>query len=430
MINSHPPHPRDYVALVGFSCRALAQSVVRAGMRPLAIDCCGDCDLHKAAHQVSRVESLEREAEIRNQLVQWEKTFGAIPILFAGGMENRFDLLEELSPLYSNIPPIPSWRSMRDWESWKRWVDSVGLSFPRTCWLEDFDPKRFQKTTDRTSRVLLKPCDRAGGVGIVSYDFPLVRRATDIKLPPWPGRLARNSLCDSGRDARATYGNGKHLSADRLIEQRGDVGARKRTIVQEYVEGVSLGVTFISSDSGASALGATRSLPLEEHPWGEFIYQGSSGPVSLNEDQWSRLDRFAALVTRETGWHGLWQADFIVAEDWYLIEINPRWTAGMEILELASGLSLWRGETATFRERLYLGNRMLQKRILYADSDTRLSESEIESLKSGKGEFLGSKTPINEEYESYWFSDIPHAGEMIPQGAPICTMMSRLDEQA
>jgi predicted ATP-grasp superfamily ATP-dependent carboligase len=59
----------------------------------------------------------------------------------------------------------------------------------------------------------------------------------------------------------------------------------------------------------------------------------------LSRVEWAALDGFAERVACHANWLGLWQADFIRKNDrWYLLEINPRWTASMELLDASMGL--------------------------------------------------------------------------------------------
>jgi predicted ATP-grasp superfamily ATP-dependent carboligase len=125
------------------------------------------------------------------------------------------------------------------------------------------------------------------------------------------------------------------------------------------------------------------------------------------------LDRAASLLTRRFGLLGLNGFDFIVDRGApRLIEVNPRWTASMELYEEQSGLNLFDLHLAALAGRRRQGDapraagatRWLAKGILYATVAVAAPEPALL-------ETLGAR-------------DRPRAGERFLPGQPICTLLA------
>jgi predicted ATP-grasp superfamily ATP-dependent carboligase len=66
---------------------------------------------------------------------------------------------------------------------------------------------------------------------------------------------------------------------------------------------------------------------------------GYCGNISVDPDRMlaAKLERVARVVATHTGLTGVWGLDFILKDgDPYPVEVNPRYTAGMEVVELAA----------------------------------------------------------------------------------------------
>ena len=122
------------------------------------------------------------------------------------------------------------------------------------------------------------------------------------------------------------------------------------------------------------------------------------------------------MFTSHFGLKGACGIDFIVK--WhdktgpkpFILEINPRYTASMEIIEAAYGLNIY---------SLHL---MAVDGKLPDFSLARQKDSEFH----GKGiVFAGNKVKIGNtgDWEERGIKDIPFSGDEIEQGHPICTVM-------
>jgi predicted ATP-grasp superfamily ATP-dependent carboligase len=131
---------------------------------------------------------------------------------------------------------------------------------------------------------------------------------------------------------------------------------KKRFYLQERIEGDSGAAIYIASASSTLLLGVTRQLVGEE--WlhaGPFSYCGSIGPLPLEPSLYSALEQLGMVVAANIGLRGLFGIDFIQRDGIpWPVEINPRYTASVEVLELADGisaLSLHRQVFEAFPER-------------------------------------------------------------------------------
>jgi predicted ATP-grasp superfamily ATP-dependent carboligase len=164
--------------------------------------------------------------------------------------------------------------------------------------------------------------------------------------------------------------------------------------LQEWIEGINIGATFCSGELGVRLLGVARSLVAAEYPGPlPFIYRGNIAPWVVSEGVREQLLDFASLVTEETGLRGLWQADFVWQEEGleegllWLLEINPRWSASMELHDLVQRVGGEGGSLVRSHLRALVGEVEVQlgggereagvmygKGIVYAPEDLELRE--------------------------------------------------------
>lgn len=384
--------------VIGFSCRALAQSVHRAGLEPWVIDCCGDLDTLDCSSRYQKINGLDNTLAIEECVSRWQSETEFCCVFLAGGMENQISL-----PILPSLGiPIVALPLLRAWQSWERWAWKVGLAFPETMVLQS-DPShsiadKLGSFHESENTWLVKDLSQAGGLG--------VRRLQ-------PGLNERDSYSVAEED-------------------------RNTVVLQRHVRGDSLGVAFLSGSEGGVAIGAVQSLSHRHHPWSEFIYRGSIGPLPLTQDEWSRLDAFARCVTLETGWLGVWNADFIRASDgWYLLEINPRWSAGMELLDREKERSIaWHhahaigaidnGESWNSQERLIEQMRLqsvapIRKEILYLESPWKCTEQAVAAMWERR--WVGRSVSSN----SWSFGDIPPGRTELGAGYPFCSLFTEME---
>src|SRR6266446_1235145 len=344
---------RDIIIL-GASTRAAAFSALRAGLRPWCADLFADRDL-AARSPVVRVPASDYPhafLEVASQRVHG-------PWIYTGALENRRKLVRQIArfrPLWGNDA-----RALQLCRS-PQFVASLLAK-------EDLPHARLQTGSadlPQDSRWLLKPIHGAGGTGIV---FASPKQATNL---------------------------------------------RRKTYCQEYVEGESCSAVYLANGRTARLAGATRQLVGEAglHA-GPFQYCGSIGPLPLSDALRSALAKIGNVLTGGCRLRGLFGVDFILrGESPCPVELNPRYTASLEVLEYATGWKALMDHAnifgssaaepmpATFAHAVpFIGKAILFAREALAFpqdgpwNDTLRAAASVHDLPS--------------------FADIPHAGEAI-----------------
>src|SRR5262249_54822436 len=117
----------------------------------------------------------------------------------------------------------------------------------------------------------------------------------------------------------------------------------------------------------------------------------------------------ATAVTEEFGLVGLNGLDFIARRGVpYPIEVNPRYSASMELVERSSGVSLFdlheRSCGGVLPDDVAAPRRVAGKAIVFARRSVMIGESR--------------------RWAALAIADIPHPGERIAGGRPICTVFA------
>lgn len=304
-----PPKPRAAPIVVGFSVRGLAEATAAAARPPLAADRFADHDCQLAAEQVVRLKQWGGNVQNTSEFLSELFRAGAdaqSQVLLAGGMENWPELVELLHQHFTVLgPTADQLRLLRSPQRWQRWAEQSSIAFPET-----FFPQAQDEHSQSASNWLIKPLHLASGWGQPLY----------VKQP------ASNWLSKPLRSAGGTAIKWSSHASPEAYWQR-------------HVAGRSLGVyCVLHRDGSAQLLGATESISATQWPGpSEFIYRGSLGPIRLPQHHCRQIVELCRLIQRETELLGWLQLDFIEdhAGDLWLLELNPRWAAGMEVLFLA-----------------------------------------------------------------------------------------------
>ncbi len=279
--------------IAGASVRAAAQSAARVGFAVTAADLFCDRDLTACSRAYPVRDYPNGILPIARQLppMEW---------LYTGGLENEPALVDAVSGHHALLGhPGSVLRQVRDpWQVSAALV-RAGLRFP---------PPERHRPTNRTGRWLSKPVRSCGGAHV-----------------RW---------CTS---------TGPHPELDRLPGERPAAEARERPgtdlYFQPWIGGPSYGAVFVASRGRAVLLGVTRQLL--GCPWagaGEFRYVGSIGPIAWDRSWQRQFERIGSCLAAAFPLDGLFGVDTVVAgPDLWAIEVNPRYTASVEILERAAG---------------------------------------------------------------------------------------------
>lgn len=189
---------------------------------------------------------------------------------------------------------------------------------------------------------------------------------------------------------------------------------------QEFIDGISMSALYC----GTTLLGVTEQLIGE--PWlhaRPFAYCGNIGPVEAPE---------SLLEARELALRGVWGIDFVRTHNRAVaVEVNPRYTAGVEVIEQATGVSVFRAPSE-FSQNVKMGKvstwKLLQtearsatqfrvgKAIYYAPHAIRFPPSGPWDADLA-GEFDPWRLPD--------FADIPDPGTRIEAGSPVLTFFAQ-----
>jgi predicted ATP-grasp superfamily ATP-dependent carboligase len=341
------------VLIVGVATRGLAQSAARAGYEVIAVDGFGDLDLRACARAVVVARAGERFS-IRAALAAAR----AVPrdaVSYVGSLENHPHAVAALAArgaLWGNAPAVL--RRVRDPARLAAGLASRGFVVPAV---------RRAAAGDARGHWLVKPRASGGGSGVAR----------------WGG----------GSVPRGSY-------------------------LQSHVPGIPGSIVFAADGRRAVPLGMSRALAGDRRFGATgFRYCGSI-LVPPGSRQLAHASRLAAAVTELFGLVGVNGLDFVTADGTpQAIEVNPRYSASMELVERAHGLSIFdiharacAGELPAFdlaRARLA---GVFGKAVVYARRDLTPTDTHLWLADADLG-------------------DVPPSGEPIPRGRPICTIFAR-----
>jgi len=350
------------ILVIGISVRAMVESAVNSNYQVIALDAFGDQDLRA----IAETYSLRRDFGIPyspHALYQAGRRFEYDAVAYTSNLENHPEVLCQFagaSRIIGNSPQMV--RSVRHWPGLFCSLRQSGFSVPETFFIERAD-------LDSNRRWLVKPLLSGGGHGIYFLEGKTFNEHGRMVQQYVPGKACSASFVSNGR------------------------------------ESVLIGITeqLIGMDQfGVQAFRYCGNiLPLPE------ILEAGAGKAILKE-----VRRVAGVLSREYGLIGVNSFDFILEGDRvWLIEVNPRYSASMELIEHAYGLPVFHLHTQ-------------------AVVDGHLPEFELESLLNG-AKFFGKSilfcerdcsAPDAQNWAAREIRDIPESGERLHKGSPICTL--------
>ncbi|MGC3969331.1 MAG: ATP-grasp domain-containing protein [Pirellulales bacterium] len=277
--------PRVPLLVVGASARAVAQSAAAAGFEVGAIDLFNDVDLLQVAGET------RRSVRFPTDILKLVREFPPSSWLYTGGLENYPRLVERISadrPLFGC--PASVLRQVRNLAALSRQLDvrPLGVEIPRT----------------------ITPAEFAAGL------------APDDAAPDRPWLLKRR---------RSSAG----LGVVRWTPATADNLPRGAYLQQEIV-GTTYGASYLSNGREACFLGLAEQLvqPASDGT-APFRYAGSITAPKPTTLDLARLAMLGDELARRFGIVGLFGIDLVRTPDgrWYLLELNPRPTASMELWE-------------------------------------------------------------------------------------------------
>ncbi len=284
----------------------------------------------------------------------------AAPVIYTGALENHPALIAKIDrPIWGNPPDVLC--EVRDPSLWTAALADARQPHPRVT-----------REPQTTGRWLLKPIRSAAGIGIVPYQ-------------------------------RQGFNPRTHF-------------------LQQQIEGTPVSALCLGMGERANLLAVTAQLI--GTPWlhaSGFHYAGSYGPLSLTQQELDRWLKLVKVVAERFRLRGLFGIDAIMQNGTpWPIEINPRYTASVEIVERATGIALldWH-------------------RHVFEGDSTRTLDTPWPKTCHGKAVMYAKETfdfphdgpwmnslARRTDLDSIAFADIPDAGTPILASHPVLTLFA------
>jgi predicted ATP-grasp superfamily ATP-dependent carboligase len=178
----------------------------------------------------------------------------------------------------------------------------------------------------------------------------------------------------------------------------------------------------VAGASGCRLLGVTRQLV--GTPWlhaPPFRYCGSIGPLALTVAECSAWERLGSAVAEFAGLRGLFGVDAVWrgGEPWP-VEVNPRYTASVEVLEYATGLRALALHRRVFDPKTLSAPEMM--RAGYVGKAVYYAPRSLVVPTDGPWEDVPRRPPALDEPPA--FADIPASAQSIAEGRPVLTLFA------
>ncbi|MCA9235749.1 MAG: ATP-grasp domain-containing protein, partial [Planctomycetales bacterium] len=267
-----------------------------AGFAVAAADRFADADLAAACGGSERVARIQPSDAA---LVEWLRGSGADAWIYGGPLENRPELVDALAAVK------PLWGVAGEALRRVRCPERLAAAVRRAGWrFPEFTRSPAGLPTDGSW--LLKRDRSGGGSGVQTW------RGDTASLPGEPHTWQRR------------------------------------------IGSASCSALFVGDGQEAKLLAATEQLT--GCPWcgaAEFHYCGTIAPLPLSPAQFGDLAFLGRKLAAQFQLRGLFGVDFVRdRDDWFVVEVNPRYTAAVEAWELATGRSALTAHAAAFGARI------------------------------------------------------------------------------
>jgi predicted ATP-grasp superfamily ATP-dependent carboligase len=362
------------VLVAGVSTRAAAESAARAGFAVTAIDAFGDLDQHASVRGLSLARDFGVRVSARSA-AHAARTIDCDAVAYLSSFDNHPGAVATLAAgraLWGNAPAVL--RRVRDPMLVARALRQRGSAAPDVYAASGSGPAVVDSPPPREDdrRWLVKPLASGGG----------------HRVRPWRRAMSVPRGC----------------------------------YLQELVDGTPGSVAFVAAGGRAVPLGVSRQL-IGEDAFGASGYRYCGNILAAAGDEQFTHDEalvhaacaLARSVAAEFDLVGVNGIDFVECRGVpYAVEVNPRWSASMELVEQAYDLSVFGAHAA-------------------ACGTGVLPEFDFMSARSGAGAvgkavvFARRDVAVGDTrawLEDRNVRDVPHPGERIRAGRPVCTVFA------
>jgi predicted ATP-grasp superfamily ATP-dependent carboligase len=384
------------ILIAGVSVRAAAASAARAGFAVTSLDAYGDADAHRAVRALSVRRDFGRRYSARTA-ARLSRAFECDAVAYLSNFENDVVAIQALADgrvLLGNAPDVV--RRGRDPRVFAAAFRRAGLPAPLLenapavpVWQTGLTPVR-----DQVWQTGMTPVrDQVWQTGLAPV--------RDQVWPTGSAPIGDGWVCKpirSGGGQRVRLWHGRRVP--------------KGCYLQEHIDGTPGSVTFVAARGRARVLGISRQL-VGERAFGVSRYRFCGNIFApVDERLRQRTDALAQCAADAFGLVGLNGIDFVERDGVpYPIELNPRWSSSMEAIERQAGATLFESHVEA----------CLQGR-LPADPFPGSARA------YGKAIVFARETVIVRDprrwHDAPDVADVPHAGERIKSGAPVCTVFA------
>ena len=177
--------------------------------------------------------------------------------------------------------------------------------------------------------------------------------------------------------------------------------------LQQYIKGVPVSAVYHCDGWSSILLGVTEQL-IGEPCFGVkgFAYCGSVGPIAMSEKSREALSHLGVVLTQRFDLRGVFGVDLVMdfRGNLWPIEVNPRYTASVGLIEKATGVNALKP----------------------ADGSRRGKPARL-SMHGQAVVFAKQKGVAPDLYETFskdQIADVPEPGRTLNPGAPICTVFA------
>jgi predicted ATP-grasp superfamily ATP-dependent carboligase len=202
--------------------------------------------------------------------------------------------------------------------------------------------------------------------------------------------------------------------------------------LQEYREGEPVSAAYVATEAGVELIGLTRQLIGLAYGTGRFGYAGNilwdRTEEAIERNVREQARRVGECLGEESGLRGVFGIDGVLdaAGQWWVVEVNPRYTAAMELWErggrpvlmehLAATLGgMWARRDGTPKQVLpdsRAAGLVMGKRIVYAE-------------RCGRAVGLAQLAAAGDtQWRPEWVADLPADGQLFSPGEPVCTVFA------
>jgi len=372
------------IMLVGIDLSSLAISAKRIGYKVYTADYYGDIDLRKLSeknksilNQTQQISSgtfgaqydPEKFINMVKKLSQHIKYDG---ILLSSGLDDEFNVLAKLNKICRIIGNSPEViKKIRNREHFFSKLKKLKINHPKTKIIENIDDA-IREAKDIGFPNIIKPMSGFGGSGI--------RKINNIK------QLVKEF------QALFSLGN-------------------QQILLQEFIEGTSLSVSFLASYPKSTIISINEQLlglesTYQQEPFG---YCGNITPYLTNDSTFKKYKKIVNKISKNFNLVGSNGVDITLSKDNvpYVIEVNPRFQGSIGCVENVYGINLVEMHIAACLQK------KLPKKIAPPSRySTRLI---LYTPKKIIAPNLVSKP---------YLTDIPFPGSIIEKGEPFCSIFT------